>query len=170
MFVSSALVLLADELFCVVVFFVGFEMRVVVGVHSEEECVFRREGDHIVEAYSSMGRVRVLYWVSKVSFRLPHVVEVRALIVCSDLRALVAMLSMCVLHVNLGSSVRPKIFGCMFMGNVVLCTVRPSCVLYSAGSGVNRVQVVLSVFRMRLLAFVQVCMSCRYGCMLCGWK
>ena len=65
-------------------------------------------------------------------FYLPHVVEVRALIICSDWRALVARLSMCVLYVvNLGSSVRPKIGGCMFMGNVVLCIVRPSCVLYS---------------------------------------
>ena len=46
-------------------------------------------------------------------------VEVRALIICSDVRALVAVLSMCVLYVNLGSSVRPKICGCMFMGNVL---------------------------------------------------
>ena len=42
--------------------------------------------------------------------------------------------------------------------------VRPRCVLYSVWSGV---QVGLSVFRMRLLAFVHVCISCRYGCMLC---
>ena len=65
-----------------------------------------------MEAYSYMGRVMVLYVMSNVSLRLPHVVEVRALIICSDARALVAMLSMCVLYVNLGSSVRPKDFGC----------------------------------------------------------
>ena len=38
--------------------------------------------------------------------------------------------------------------------------------LYATGSGVNRVQVVLSVSRMRLLGFIHVCMSSRYGCML----
>ena len=65
------------------------------------------------------------------------------------------------LDVNLGSSVRPKICGCMFMGSVVLCVLRPSCVQYYAGCGVNRVQVVLSVFRKRLLVIVQVCMSCK---------
>ena len=35
--------------------------------------------------------------------------------------------------------------------------------LYAAGSGVKRVHVVLSVFRMRL--FVHVCISCRYDWM-----
>ena len=37
--------------------------------------------------------------------------------------------------------------------------------VYSAGSGVNRVQVVLSVFSVRLLCFVQARTLCRYGCM-----
>ena len=36
--------------------------------------------------------------------------------------------------------------------------------LYSAGSGVNRVQVVLSVFSMRLFRFVQAKTLCMYGC------
>ena len=35
---------------------------------------------------------------------------------------------------------------------------------YSAGSGVNRVQVVLSGFSMRLFCFVQTKNLCRYGC------
>ena len=36
--------------------------------------------------------------------------------------------------------------------------------MYSAGSGVNRVQVVLSGFSMRLFCFVQAKTFCRYGC------
>ena len=37
--------------------------------------------------------------------------------------------------------------------------------LYSAGSGINRVQVVLSGFSVRLFCFVQAKTLCRYGCM-----
>ena len=37
--------------------------------------------------------------------------------------------------------------------------------LYSATAGVNRVQVVLSGFNVRLLGFVQANTLCRYGCM-----
>ena len=37
--------------------------------------------------------------------------------------------------------------------------------LCSAGSGVNRVQVVLSGFSVRLFCFVQTKTLCRYGCM-----
>ena len=36
--------------------------------------------------------------------------------------------------------------------------------VYYAGSGVNRVQVVLSGFSKRLFCFVQVKTLCRYGC------
>ena len=35
--------------------------------------------------------------------------------------------------------------------------------MYSAGSGVNRVQVVLSLFSMRLFRFVQAKTLCMYG-------
>ena len=37
--------------------------------------------------------------------------------------------------------------------------------LYSTGHGVNRVQVVLSGFSVRLLCFVQAIFVCRHGCM-----
>ena len=40
-----------------------------------------------------------------------------------------------------------------------------SCVLYSTGSGVKRVHVVLSGLRMRLFIRVHVCSSCRYDWM-----
>ena len=51
---------------------------------------------------------------------------------------------MCVLYVSFGSKVRPRTFGCIAMGSSLLCIFRSRLLLYSAGSGVNRVQVVLS--------------------------
>ena len=57
---------------------------------------------------------------------------------------------MCLLYVSLGSRVSPSIFGLVFMGSVMLSICSSSCVLYSAGSGVKRVHVVLSRLRMRL--------------------
>ena len=39
------------------------------------------------------------------------------------------------------SKVRPKTLGCNAMGSVLLFMFRPRLLLYSAGSGVNRVQV-----------------------------
>ena len=43
-----------------------------------------------------------------------------------------------------GSKVRPRTFGCVAMGSGLLFIVRSRLLVYSAGSGVNRVQVVLS--------------------------
>ena len=57
-----------------------------------------------------------------------------------------------------GSKVRPRTFGC------VVVYLRSILLVYYAGSGVNRVQVVLSGFSMRLLCFVQAKTLCRYGC------
>ena len=51
---------------------------------------------------------------------------------------------------SLGSRVSPNIVGLIFMGSIVLSICSASCVLYSAGSGVKRVHVVLSGLRMRL--------------------
>ena len=55
---------------------------------------------------------------------------------------------MCVLYVSFGSKVRATTFGCIAMRNAVLFIFRSRLLLYSAGSGVNRVQVVLSEFSM----------------------
>ena len=101
----------------------------------------------------------------RVSFCLPHVVDVSALIRCRALCACIDMLWMCVLYVSFGSSVRPKIFGCVAMGSALLCIFNFRFALYSAGSGVNRVQVVLSGLMCRLLCFVQAKTLSRYGCM-----
>ena len=72
---------------------------------------------------------------------------------------------MCVLYVSSMSKVRPRTFGCVAMGSTVLFIFRSRLLLYSAGSGVNRVQVILSGFSVRLFCFVQVKTLCRYGCM-----
>ena len=72
---------------------------------------------------------------------------------------------MCVLYVSVGSMVRPRTFGCVAMRSSVLFIFRSRLLLYSAGSGVNRVQVVLSGFSVRLFCFVQAKTVCRYGCM-----
>ena len=48
---------------------------------------------------------------------------------------------------------------------MLLFIVRSRLLVYSAGSGVNRVQVVVSGFSKRLFCFVQAKTVCRYGCM-----
>ena len=50
---------------------------------------------------------------------------------------------MCVMYVSFGSKVRPRTFGCVANGRAVLFILRSRLLLYSAGTGVNRVQVVL---------------------------
>ena len=72
---------------------------------------------------------------------------------------------MCVLYVSFGSKVRPRTFGCVAMRSAVLFIFRSRLLLYSAWSVVNRVQVVLSGFSVRLFCFVQTKALCRYGCM-----
>ena len=70
---------------------------------------------------------------------------------------------MCVLYVSFGSKVRPRTFGCVAMVSALLFIVRSRLLVYSAGSCVNRVKVVLSGFSKRLF-FVQAKTLCRYGC------
>ena len=61
-------------------------------------------------------------------------------------------------HISYGT------FGFVAMGSALLFIVRFRLLVYSAGSGVNRVQVVLSGFSMRLFCFVHAKTLCRYGC------
>ena len=72
---------------------------------------------------------------------------------------------MCVLYESFGSKVRPKTFGSVAIGSAVLFILRSRLLLYSAGSGVNRVHVVLSGFSVRLFYFVKAKTVCKYGCM-----
>ena len=97
---------------------------------------------------------------------LPHPVAVSVFMICRGLCACTEMLWMCVLYVSFGSKVRPRTFGCVAMGSALLFIVRSRLLVYSAGSGVNRVQVVLSGFSKRLFGgFFQAKTLCRYGCM-----
>ena len=88
-----------------------------------------------------------------VSFCSHHPVAVSVFIICSSLCACTKMLSMCVLYMSFASKVRPT-FGCVAMGSAVLFMFRSRLLLYSGGSGVNRVQVVLPGFSVRLFCFV----------------
>ena len=99
-----------------------------------------------------------------VSFCLPHPVAVSAFMIFRGLCACTDMLWMCVLYVSFGSNVRHITFRCVAMGSALLCIFRSRLFVYSAGSGVNGVQVVLSGFGMRLFCFVQAKTSCGYGC------
>ena len=62
-----------------------------------------------------------------------------AFMICRGLCACTEMLWMCVLYVSFGSKVRPRTFGCVAMGSALLFIVRSRLLVYSAGSGVNRV-------------------------------
>ena len=67
-----------------------------------------------------------------VSFCLPHPVTVSVFIMCNGLRACTEMLSMCVLYASFGSKVRPRTFGCVVIGNVMLFIFRSRLLLYSS--------------------------------------
>ena len=77
-----------------------------------------------------------------------------------------------VLYVSFGSTVRHKTFGRVAMGSVVFI-LRSRLFLYSSGSGVNRVQVVLSGFSVRffvlfsqkLYGCILVCISWLHSCL-----
>ena len=79
---------------------------------------------------------------------------------------------MCVLYVSFGSKVRPRTFGCVAMSSALLFIVRSRLLVYPAGSGVNRVQVVLSIgfvlSRQKLCVGGVACISWMHS-YLCVW-
>ena len=79
---------------------------------------------------------------------------VSAFIICRGLCACTEMLGMSVLYVSFGSKVRQRTVGCVALGSAVLFILRSKLVVYSIGSGENRVQVVLSGVSVRLFCFV----------------
>ena len=93
------------------------------------------------EAYPRAGLTTASNVVMSVSFCSPHLVAVSAFMICRGLCACTEMVWMCVLYVSFGSKVRPRTFGCVAMGSAVLCILISRLRVYSAGSGVNRVQV-----------------------------
>ena len=100
-----------------------------------------------------------------VCFCLPHPVAVSAFIICRGLCVCTEMLWMCVLYVSFGYKIRPRTFGCVAMGSGLVFIVRSRLLVYSVGSGVNRVQVVLSGFSKMLFCFDQATTLCMYDCM-----
>ena len=72
---------------------------------------------------------------------------------------------MCVLYVSFGSKVRPRTVECVAMGGAVLFILRYILLVYFTWSGVNRVQVILSGFSVRLLLLGQPKL---YVCMVVG--
>ena len=81
-------------------------------------------------------------------------------------------MQVCVLYVSSGSKVKPRTFGCIAMRSAVLFMFRSRLLLYSAGYGLNIVQVVLSGVSVRLCCFVKaklyvgmlVCISWLHSC------
>ena len=100
-----------------------------------------------------------------VFFCLPHPVALSVFMICRGSCACTEMLRMCVLYVSFGCKVRPTTFGGVAMGSALLFIIRSRLLVYSAGSAVYRLQLVLSGFSVRLLCFVQAKTLCRYGCM-----
>ena len=73
-------------------------------------------------------------------------------------------MDVCAGYVSFGSKVRPRTFGCVAMISALLGIFRSRLLVYSAGSGMTRVQVVLSGFSMILFCFVPANTLCRCGC------
>ena len=76
----------------------------------------------------------------------------------SDLSAFSLVILMCSEKFSLGPNVTPRILGFLTVGISVLLILRFNAVLYSAGSGVKRVAVDLSGFRMSLFSIAM----CRF--------
>ena len=111
-----------------------------------------------------MGLVTVLYVFVTVSLFLPQWVEVKAFsILIVFFSALSFEVLICLLNVSLGSKVNPSILGLRIVGSRVLSSCSDSSSLYSAGSGVKSVVIVLLALSFRSFAFVQVCTSSKYG-------
>ena len=117
-----------------------------------------------------MGLVTVLYVFVKVSLFFPQWVEVRAFSILIVFSALILhsfhhsfVVLICSLNVSLGSKVSPSILGLRIVGSRVLSSCSDSSSLYSAGSGVKSVVIVLLALSFRSFAFVQVCTSSKYG-------
>ena len=126
-----------------------------------------------------MGLVTVLYVFVKVSLFLPQWVEVRAFSILIVFSALSFEVLICSLNVSLGSKVSPSILGLRIVGSRVLSSCSDSSSLYSAGSGVKSVVIVLLAlsFRsfflsksVRLLSMVEVFVVLWYSfCRMSRW-
>ena len=101
-----------------------------------------------------MGLVTVLYVFVKVSLFLPQWVEVRAFSILIVFPVLSFEVLICSLNVSLGSKVSPSILGLRIVGSRVLSSCSDSSSLYSAGSGVKSVVIVLLALSFRSFVFL----------------
>ena len=102
-----------------------------------------------------------------VSFCLPHAVA-RSALLFVEICVRVLRCCECVCYMSFGSKVRLIIFDAM--GSTVLFILMFKLLLYSAGSGVNRVQVVLFGFsyilsRQKLCIGMVVCIYWMHSCL-----
>ena len=67
-------------------------------------------------------------------------------------------------HIDGFDDIHKSILGFFTVGMTTLSMLSVSCVLYSAGSGVKRVLVVLSGLRWSWFCCVHEAISCKYGC------
>ena len=102
--------------------------------------------EYMVETYSTMDLVMALYVTSIASFCFPHVVEVSALSVCSV--CVFVVLSRCFLYAEFLVK-RESQYPWVYIHGWCLFIYIANCVLYSVGSGVKSMHVVLSALRMR---------------------
>ena len=127
-----------------------------------------------------MGLVTVLYVFVKVSLFLPQWVEVRAFSILIVFSALSFEVLICSLNVSFGSKVSPSILGLRIVGSRVLSSCSDSSSLYSAGSGVKSVVIVLLALSflgrlplyksVRLLSMVEVFVVLWYSfCRMSRW-
>ena len=103
-------------------------------------------GLHMVFAYSKMGQVIALNVETINSFCLPHLVEMSAFRMLSVCFALVMVTFICCENVSFESRVISKIFGCFVIGSVWLFNLSNKVLLYSAGSCLKSVVVVLCLY------------------------
>ena len=114
-----------------------------------------------------MGRVMALYVWSIVSFCFPLLVDVSAFRMLSVRFALLVLVLICSEYVNFGSNVRPRIFGRICVGIILLLTSILRVSLYSAECGVKSVAVVLSELMHKLFSLAQLVTVFMYGYSFC---
>ena len=108
-------------------------------------------GDQMVLAFSMMGRSNVFYVMMSVSLLFPQCADVRSFKRLSVFFALVMVLSVWVENFSLGSKVKPRIVELEVVGMGMLLMWMFNGLLYSNGSGIVRVDVVLVELTCRLL-------------------
>ena len=107
-------------------------------------------GVYVLQEYVISDLLIALYVMLSVSLSQPHCEPERALRMLLRCLTFVVMLLMCCLNVSVGSSVMPRIFGCLLRGRTLLSIVICGCMFVCDVCGVKSVTVDLLVDKMRL--------------------